>query len=105
MPELRFFDATFKNAHVVFRSTNVTAQFNAILDGLGLGMVHCFMAQREKSLQVILPEQISVERTYWLLVHEDLRHVARVDAVCKFLTRILGDNSGLMMGPEVGSSP
>jgi DNA-binding transcriptional LysR family regulator len=98
MPELRFFDNTIKNAHVVFRSTNVSAQYNAILDGVGLGMVHCFMAQRETSLQVVLPKQISVERTYWLLVHEDLRQVARVDAVCKFLTGILSENSRLMMG-------
>ena len=98
MPELRFFDNTIKNAHVVFRSTNVSAQFNAILDGLGLGLVHCFMAQRESRLQVVLPQQVSVERTYWLLVHEDLRHVARIDAVCQFLTRILGQDPALMMG-------
>jgi DNA-binding transcriptional LysR family regulator len=98
MPELRFFDNTIKNAHVVFRSTNVSAQFNAILEGIGLGLVHCFMAQRENRLQVILPEQVSVERTYWLLVHEDLRHVARVDAVCQFLTRILRQDPALMMG-------
>ena len=98
MPELRFFDKTFKNAHVVFRSTNVSAQFNAILQGIGLGMVHCFMARREPELQVVMPEQISVERSYWLLVHEDLRHVARVDAVCQFLTRILSEDPALMMG-------
>jgi DNA-binding transcriptional LysR family regulator len=98
MPELRFFDTTIRNAHVVFRSTNVSAQFNAILGGLGLGLVHCFMAQRENRLQVVLPEQVSVERTYWLLVHEDLRHVARVDAVCQFLTRLLGQDPALMMG-------
>jgi DNA-binding transcriptional LysR family regulator len=98
MPELRFLDNTIKNAHVVFRSTNVSAQFNAILEGLGLGLVHCFMAQRESRLQVVLPGQVSVERTYWLLVHEDLRHVARVDAVCQFLTRILGEDPALMMG-------
>jgi len=98
MPELRFFDNTIKNAHVVFRSTNVSAQFNAILEGLGLGLVHCFMAQRENRLQVVLPGQVSVERTYWLLVHEDLRHVARVDAVCQFLTRILREDPALMMG-------
>jgi DNA-binding transcriptional LysR family regulator len=98
MPELRFFDNTIKNAHVVFRSTNVSAQFNAILEGLGLGLVHCFMAQRENRLQVVLPGQVSVERTYWLVVHEDLRHVARVDAVCQFLTRILREDPALMMG-------
>jgi DNA-binding transcriptional LysR family regulator len=98
MPELRFFDQTIKNAHVVFRSTNVSAQYNAILDGTGLGLVHCFMAHQEPRLQAVLASQISVERTYWLLVHEDLRHVARVDAVCEFLTRILGKNPGLMMG-------
>ena len=98
MPELRFFENTIKNARVVFRSTNVSAQFNAILDGIGLGLVHCFMAQNEHRLQVVLADEISVERTYWLLVHEDLRHVARVDAVCKFLTRILRPDNELMMG-------
>ena len=98
MPELRFFESTIKNAHVVFRSTNVSAQYNAILDGIGLGLVHCFSAQHEDRLQVILADEISVERTYWLLVHEDLRQVARVDAVCQFLTRILSQNPKLMMG-------
>ncbi len=98
MPELRFFDATVKNARVVFRSTNVGAQYNAILDGIGLGLVHCFMARNEPRLQVILPDEVSVERAYWLVVHEDLRTVARVDAVCRFLTRILGENPALMMG-------
>lgn len=100
MPELRFFDSTIRNANVVFRSTNVSAQFNAVLDGIGLGLVHCFMAQREPGLQVVLPGRISVERSYWLLVHEDLRHVARVDAVCRFLTQILGQNPRLMMGSD-----
>ncbi len=98
MPELRFFDATIKNAHVVFRSTNVSAQLNAIVDGVGMGLVHCFMARQEPQLQVVLPGQIAVDRTYWLLVHEDLRHVARVDAVSRFLTRLLNREPALMMG-------
>ncbi len=98
MPELRFFESTIKNAHVVFRSSNVGAQFNAILQGTGLGIVHCFMAQQQSRLQVILPDLITVERSYWLSVHEDLRNVARVDAVCDFLTSILRDDRGLMMG-------
>ena len=98
MPELRFFDATIKNAHVVFRSTNVSAQLNAIVDGVGMGLVHCFMARQEPQLEVVLPDQIAVDRTYWLLVHEDLRQVARVEAVSQFLTRVLNREPALMMG-------
>ena len=100
LPELRFFESTIRNAHVVFRSTNVSAQFNAILNAAGLGMVHCFMALNQPRLDVILPRDISVERSYWLLVHEDLRHVARVDAVCDFITSVLRGNRRLMMGDD-----
>ena len=98
LPELRFFENTIKNAHVVFRSTNVSAQLNAIIDGIGLGMVHCFMVHNDDRLIQVLHEQIWVDRSYWLLVHEDLRQVARVDAVCQFLTRLLRDNKSRMMG-------
>ncbi len=55
------------------------------------------MAYREDRLQVVLPADISVERIYWLLVHEDLRQVARVDTVCKFLPRILSHDAELTM--------
>ena len=98
MPELRFFENTIKKPHVVFRSTNVSAQYNAILEGIGLGMVHCFIARNEERLIAVLADQIWVDRSYWLLVHEDLRQVARVDAVCQFLTQLLRGNKALMMG-------
>jgi DNA-binding transcriptional LysR family regulator len=98
MPELRYFESTFKNAHVVFRSTNLNAQYNAIRSGVGLGLVHCFMAADDPQMVAVLPDQILVQRSFWLMVHEDLRDVARVDAVCQFLTRLLRDNEDLMMG-------
>jgi DNA-binding transcriptional LysR family regulator len=98
MPELRYFESTFKNAHVVFRSTNLNAQYNAIRSGVGLGLVHCFMAANDPQMIAVLPGQILVQRSFWLMVHEDLRDVARVDAVCRFITRLLRDNESLMMG-------
>jgi DNA-binding transcriptional LysR family regulator len=98
MPELRYFESTFKNAHVVFRSTNLNAQYNAIRSGVGLGLVHCFMAANDPQMVAVLPDQILVQRSFWLMVHEDLRDVARVDAVCQFITRLLRDNETLMMG-------
>ncbi len=98
LPELRFLDQIIKAPHVVFRSTNVMAQYNAALDGIGLSIVHCFMADQDSRLIPVLPEEIYIDREYWLVVHEDLRHVARVDAVCHFLTRLLKDQNKNMMG-------
>ena len=98
LPELRFFDQTFKNARVVFRSSSVSAQLNAIRSGIGFGLVHCFMAKNKPDLQLVLRDQVCVERAYWLLVHEDLRQVARIDAVCRFLSNLLADHTDLLMG-------
>jgi DNA-binding transcriptional LysR family regulator len=98
MPEPRYLESVVKSANLVFCSSNIIAQFNAILQGVGLGLVHCFMAEREENLQAVLSEQIYIDRSYWLVVHEDLRHVARIEAVCRFLTRILSENQKLMLG-------
>ncbi len=98
MPELRYLDTIVKNPMVVFRSNNVIAQYNAIIEGAGLGMVHSFMVSEDDRLQVILANKTTVRCSYWLLVHEDLRQVARIDAVCQFLTRILRENEQLMIG-------
>lgn len=98
LPELRFLDQVIKDPHVVFRSTNVMAQYNAALDGIGLSIIHCFMADEEPRLIPILPDDIYIDREYWLIVHEDLRHVARVDAVCRWLSRLLADQHDRMIG-------
>ncbi len=98
LPELRFLEQVIKAPHVVFRSTNVMAQYNAALDGVGLSVIHCFMADQDEKLTAVLPDDIHIDREYWLVVHEDLRHVARVDAVCRFLTQLLKDNHNIMMG-------
>ena len=100
MPQLRFMEELFRNPHIVFRSTNVMAQYRAALGGVGLAMVHCFMVGEEAKLVPVLPEQIFVERQYWLMVHEDLRKVTRIDAVCGFLTDLFRDKQALMLGRE-----
>ncbi|MCF6215302.1 MAG: LysR family transcriptional regulator [Emcibacter sp.] len=98
LPELRFLDQIIKKPHVVFRSTNVMAQYNATLGGIGLSVIHCFMADQNSGLTPVLPEKIYIDREYWLVVHEDLRHVARVDAVCRFLTELLKNQHNNMLG-------
>ncbi len=98
IPELRLLEKVVREPNIVFRSNNVLAQYNAVLDGLGMGLLHDFMARGDSRLVPVLADEIEVTRAYWLVVHEDLRHVARVDAVCQFLTDLLHEQQALLMG-------
>ncbi|MBI1180738.1 MAG: LysR family transcriptional regulator [Alphaproteobacteria bacterium] len=98
LPQLRFLDELIKEPHIAFASTSVVAHFNAALAGMGMAFLHCFAAEPHPAFVRILPEEIEVKREFWLVVHEDLRHVARVEAVCNFLTQLLHDNQALLMG-------
>jgi DNA-binding transcriptional LysR family regulator len=97
MPELRYLEKIIKDPNVVFKSNNVLAQYNAAVDGVGLALLHDFMAAGDQRLAPVLHDEVKVLRSYWLVVHEDLRHVARVDAVCRFLTRLLQELQPLLL--------
>ena len=97
-PELRFLEDIVPEPDIVFRSSSVVAQFNATLAGLGMALLHCFAANAEPRIKRILREEVEVRREYWLVVHEDLRHVARVEAVCDFLTELMQENQALLLG-------
>lgn len=98
LPQLRFLDDIIKEPHIVFESTSVVAHFNAALSGLGLAFLHCFAAEPDPNFVRVLRNDVEIKREFWLVVHEDLRHVARVEAVCDFLTQLLKQNQALLMG-------
>ncbi len=89
LPELRVLPGLIRNPNIVFRSTSIMAQQRAATAGLGIALLHAFSVEDQNELIPILPEQISVMREYWLLVHEDFRPIARIDAVCRFLTQLV----------------
>lgn len=98
MPELRFWETLVKAPNLVFRSTNVMAQYNACVDGVGLALLHSFMALGDERLRPVLQDDVDVVRELWLVVHEDLRHVARVSAVCQYITDLMRANQALLVG-------
>lgn len=96
--ELKLLERTFKDPRVVFRSTNVTGQANACAAGVGLALLPCFLAAGRKDLEPVLPREASADRSFWISVHSDLRHLARVDAVYRFLTELCERHKPLLMG-------
>jgi DNA-binding transcriptional LysR family regulator len=98
LPQLRFLDDIIKEPRFSFQSTSVVAHFNAALAGMGMAFLHCFAGESDDRFVRILPDEVEIKREFWLVVHEDLRHVARVEAVCDFLTQLLNDNQARLMG-------
>ena len=88
-------DKGYKAALLWHTSSDFT---NAVTAGAGIGVIHHFMAEGEKRLVPVLPETVSITRSFWLLVHADLKDVARVRAIVDFVVREVKASRGLLMG-------
>jgi DNA-binding transcriptional LysR family regulator len=103
--ELRYLDETLPNLHPSFRASSVLTQFEAVLAGTGIGVLHCFMADGQPGLVQVLPE-LTIWREYWLVTHEDLRSIARIQAVSRFIIEQVEAHQPLLRGePMAATSP
>jgi DNA-binding transcriptional LysR family regulator len=74
----------YGGAPTSFECASAVTQLEALRAGLGLGVVHHFIARRFKDLRRVLPERRAA-RTYWLVTHQDTRGLGRIRAVCEHL--------------------
>ena len=76
-----------------FRSDNHLAQLAAIRAGIGIGPCQVGLAEAPVPLVRVLPG-VAFPLEVWLVVHHDLRAVARVRVVCDHLAEHLGAYAG-----------
>ncbi|WP_332685996.1 LysR family transcriptional regulator [Devosia sp.] len=68
--------------------SSAMGQTEAVRAGAGIGILHAFMARRDTGLIPVLPAH-TLTRSYWTVVHEDLRNIRRVALVAEFLSEIV----------------
>ena len=88
-PQLKYMQDLLHEVNIVFRSSSLQAQYQGVVDGIGLALLHGFVAANDKKLQVILPKKIFAIREYWMVVHEDLHQLSRIKAVSSFFTEVI----------------
>ena len=81
------------------RSTNVLTQLHATLSGSGLCMLPAFVASGYPALAPVLPEQVSLTRTFHMHIHEDHRRAAHVREVAAFIVAEVERNRSLFVEP------
>ncbi len=84
-PELDFLQHVAPGGTTSVESSNLVAQLRATLAGAGLCVLPAFLAEEEDGLVRVLPGEISLTRSLWLTVHQDLAELARVRAAVRFI--------------------
>jgi DNA-binding transcriptional LysR family regulator len=69
-------------------SNSAAVQFNWIRAGDGLGIVHDFALQSAPELQKVLPDQIALKRTFYLVRHADDQKVVRLSRFARRLCEV-----------------
>jgi DNA-binding transcriptional LysR family regulator len=81
---LNYFPEAFEPEFRRFECASIVAQLEAVRSGAGIGILHDYAAHTDSDLVGVLPD-LFFERTYWIVTHEDTRHIARVRAVHDFI--------------------
>lgn len=91
LEESRWLESMTKGARYLLRSDDTHARLAAAESGLGLAVLPHVLAQRSPSLQRVRVAAEAPPKTVWLVVHRDVRHIARVRAVFDWLGEVFAD--------------
>jgi DNA-binding transcriptional LysR family regulator len=66
--------------------------------GAGIAVLPCFLGDASKSLRRVGPAGEIVHYDLWLLVHRELRQVARIRVVLDFVAALVAENAARLDG-------
>lgn len=69
-----------------FRSTHILCQLEAVRSGAGLAVVPCWLVEDDPAFVRVLNSEIALVSSFWLTVKSDMRDIAAVRIVSKFIT-------------------
>lgn len=81
-------DAAFSDARIRHRADGLLAAAALVRAGLGASVLPCYWADRDAALERLYPDPVAGQLALWVLVHPDVRRLARVKALVSWLTRV-----------------
>lgn len=84
-PELDYLNEVHSGLEAHLRATSINIQHRMIAEGAGIGILPDFIGRRDAMLQPLLADAVQITRSFWLVIHEDLRKLPRIEAVAQWL--------------------
>lgn len=89
LPMAKWLKSTFSNKPPALTCNSMQAQYAAIKSGLGVGLLPCFVGDRDASLQRLGSAEPIVSRELWLVYHHDLKASQRVIGLRDFIQELI----------------
>jgi DNA-binding transcriptional LysR family regulator len=90
MPEIDFLDEIGSGLKPRITSVGLIAQLSAVRSGAGITVMPHFIAADFPELVPLFADQFRLTRTFWLVMHEDTRHLARIRHAADFIADRVG---------------
>jgi DNA-binding transcriptional LysR family regulator len=71
------------------RSSSINAQHALTVSGAALCVLPKFIADQDQRLVAVLPDEVRLTRSFWLVVHKDTRQLARVAAFMDWMVAVV----------------
>jgi DNA-binding transcriptional LysR family regulator len=81
------------------RSSSINAQHALAVSGAGLCMLPRFIGAQDARLMPVLTDEITLTRSFWLVVHRDTRKLARVAAFVDWLVALVESQAAIFRSP------
>ncbi len=99
---LDYLDEVSKGIKARLKSSSLHAQLEAASQGYGLCVLPAFIASGRPELVPVLPDQIRLLRSYWLVASADVATSPRVQAVRRFIRAEVDAAQDLFLGTVSG---
>jgi DNA-binding transcriptional LysR family regulator len=79
-----------------YEVSSALGQVAAVRAGAGIGILHTFLARAEDDL-VAVEAAAPIRRAYWLVYHESMRPLRRIQSVCTFIATLVDRERALFL--------
>lgn len=95
-PELDYLNEFHPGLTATIRSSSINAQHRLLTEGAGIGVLPCFIGDREPRLVRVLPER-SITRTFWIVTHKDNHRLTKINYVSEWLKQEVAANEAVLL--------
>ena len=101
LPSENWLSENAASARIAYTSNELLHLSSAVLAGIGIAMLPCFLCEREPTLVRLWEPVESCNIGIVVAYHRDMRRSVKVNALVAFLRRALAEQRSLFEGPEL----